>query len=150
MISLIHTEVVNNNEWISASEFTDIIAISQMTPGPISINSATYIGYTATESVWGAVVAMVGVCTPSLIIMLILGRFYIKMKDNPYVAQVLKALRPVVIGLILSAALILFTPESFIDWKSYLIFGVTLVAVISRVNSILLITLAGVAGYLLY
>lgn len=150
MISLIQAEVVTEHRWITASQFADIIAISQMTPGPIAINSATYIGYTATGSVWGSALATLGVCAPSLIIMLIASRFYLKMKDNPYVAQVMKALRPVVIGLILSAALMLLTPDNFIDWKSYVIFGLVLVAAIRKVNPILLIVLAGLAGYLFY
>ncbi len=150
MISLIQAEVVTEHGWITASQFADIIAISQITPGPIAINSATYIGYTATGSVWGSALATLGVCAPSLIIMLIASRFYLKMKDNPYVAQVMKALRPVVIGLILSAALMLLTPDNFIDWKSYAIFGLVLVAAIRKVNPILLIVLAGLAGYLFY
>ena len=150
MISLIQNEVVAHHGWISASQFADIIAISQMTPGPIAINSATYIGYTATGSVWGSALATLGVCTPSLVIMLLVSRFYLKMKNNPYVSQVMKSLRPVVIGLILAAALLLFTKENFIDYKSYIIFGVCLVAAIKGVNPILLIVLSGVAGYLLY
>lgn len=150
MISLIQAEVVANHGWISAAQFTDIIAISQVTPGPIAINSATYIGYTATGSVWGSALATLGVCTPSLIIMLIASHFYLRMKDNPYVSQVMKALRPVVIGLILAAALLLLTPDNFIDWKSYLIFGAVLVAAMRKVSPILLIVLAGVAGWLLY
>lgn len=150
MISLIQAEVVTEHGWITASQFADIIAISQITPGPIAINSATYIGYTATGSVWGSALATLGVCAPSLIIMLIASRFYLKMKDNPYVAQVMKALRPVVIGLILSAALMLLTPDNFIDWKSYVIFGLVLVVAIRKVNPILLIVLAGLAGYLFY
>ena len=150
MISLIQAEVVANHGWISAAQFVDIIAISQVTPGPIAINSATYIGYTATGSVWGSALATLGVCTPSLIIMLIASHFYLRMKDNPYVSQVMRALRPVVIGLILAAALLLLTPDNFIDWKSYLIFGAVLVAAMRKVSPILLIVLAGVAGWLLY
>ena len=150
MISLIQTEVVPDHAWISSAQFADIIAISQVTPGPIAINSATYIGYTATDSVWGSALATFGVCAPSLIIMLIASRFYLKMKDNPYVAQVMKALRPVVIGLILAAALLLLTPDNFIDWKSYVIFGAVLIAAVRKVSPILLIVLSGAAGWLLY
>lgn len=150
MISLIQAEVVTRHEWISAAQFADIIAISQVTPGPIAINSATYIGYTATGSVWGSALATIGVCAPSLILMLIASHFYLRMKDNPYVAQVMKALRPVVIGLILAAALVLLTPDNFIDWKSYLIFGAVLVAALRKVSPILLIVLSGLAGWLLY
>lgn len=150
MISLIQTEVVTDHAWISSAQFADIIAISQVTPGPIAINSATYIGYTATDSVWGSALATFGVCAPSLIIMLIASRFYLKMKDNPYVAQVMKALRPVVIGLILAAALLLLTPDNFIDWKSYVIFGAVLIAAVRKASPILLIVLSGAAGWLLY
>lgn len=150
MLSLIQTEVVTDHNWITSAQFADIIAISQVTPGPIAINSATYIGYTATGSVWGSALATLGVCAPSLIIMLIASRFYMKMKNNPYMAQVMRALRPVVIGLILAAALLLLTPDNFIDWKSYLIFGGVLVAAVRKVNPILLIFLAGLAGWLFY
>lgn len=150
MLSLIQTEVVTDHNWITGAQFADIIAISQVTPGPIAINSATYIGYTATGSVWGSALATLGVCAPSLIIMLVASRFYMKMKNNPYVAQVMRALRPVVIGLILAAALMLLTPDNFIDWKSYLIFGGVLVAAVRKVNPILLIFLAGLAGWLFY
>lgn len=150
MISLIQTEVVVRHEWLSAAQFADIIAISQVTPGPIAINSATYIGYTATGSVWGSALATLGVCVPSLVIMLVAARFYLRMKDNPYVAQVMRALRPVVVGLILAAALLLLTPENFIDWKSFVIFGAVLIAALRKVNPILLIVLSGLAGWLLY
>lgn len=150
MISLIQTEVVVRHGWLSAAQFADIIAISQVTPGPIAINSATYIGYTATGSVWGSALATLGVCVPSLVIMLVAARFYLRMKDNPYVAQVMRALRPVVVGLILAAALLLLTPENFIDWKSFVIFGAVLIAALRKVNPILLIVLSGLAGWLLY
>ena len=150
MISLIQAEVVVRHGWISAAQFADIIAISQVTPGPIAINSATYIGYTATGSVCGAALATFGVCLPSLVLMLLAARVYLRMKENPYVEQVMRALRPVVIGLILAAALLLLTPDNFIDWKSYVIFGGVLVAALRKVNPILLIVLSGVAGWLLY
>lgn len=150
MISLIQAEVVMHHGWIDGAQFADIIAISQVTPGPIAINSATYIGYTATGSVWGSALATFGVCAPSLIVMLIMARIYLRMKDNPYVAQAMKALRPVVIGLILAAALLLLTPDNFIDWKSCLIFGAVLAAAVCRVNPVLLIVLSGLAGWLLY
>ncbi|WP_297623407.1 chromate transporter [uncultured Rikenella sp.] len=150
MISLIQAEVVTRHGWITAAQFADIIAISQVTPGPIAINSATYIGYTATGSVWGSALATAGVCAPSLVLMLIVARFYLKMKDNRYVAGVMRTLRPVVVGLILAAAFLLFTPDNFIDWKSYAIFGAVLVAAVRKVNPILLIVLAGLAGWLIY
>ena len=73
MLSLIHSEVVVRNEWLTNGEFSDIIAISQMTPGPIALNSATYIGYEV-AGVLGSVVATVAVCVPALTLMMLLTR----------------------------------------------------------------------------
>ncbi|WP_373825645.1 chromate transporter, partial [Bacteroides heparinolyticus] len=78
MLSMIQAEVVTRYGWLSPQEFTDIVAISQMTPGPIGINSATYVGFTATGSVWGAIVATFAVTLPSFILMLTISRFFLK------------------------------------------------------------------------
>lgn len=151
MLSLIQNEVVVEHQWITAEEFTDIVAISQMTPGPISINCATYIGYTASGgSVWGAALATIGVCFPPIVLMTIASLFFVKLRKNPYTSRVMRSMRPVIIGLILSAALILCTKENFIDYKSYLIFGAAFIAVIKNVNPILVVVLAGIVGYLVY
>ena len=107
MLSLIQYEVVEHHQWLTSQEFTDIVAISQMTPGPIGINSATYIGYTATGSVWGAALATTAVCLPSFILVLLVSRFLLKNHNNPYIKSIFMGLRPVVVGLIASAALLL-------------------------------------------
>ena len=159
MLSMIQGEVVTRHEWLTPQEFTDIIAISQMTPGPIGINSATYIGYTATGSVWGSVLATLVLVLPSFIIMLILYRFFMRYHNNRHVTDTFAGLRPAVIGLIASAALVLMNSENFgsptDDTRQFvaslLIFGAVLVAnFFFRVNAILLIVLAGVAGFLIY
>lgn len=159
MLSMIQGEVVTRHEWLTPQEFTDIIAISQMTPGPIGINSATYIGYTATDSVWGSVLATLALVLPSFIIMLILYRFFMRYHNNRHVTDTFAGLRPAVIGLIASAALVLMNSENFGSptgdtrqfVASLLIFGAVLVAnFFFRVNAILLIVLAGVAGFLIY
>ena len=159
MLSMIQGEVVTHHEWLTPQEFTDIIAISQMTPGPIAINSATYIGYTATGSVWGSVLATLALVLPSFIIMLILYRFFMRYHNNRHVTDTFAGLRPAVIGLIASAALVLMNSENFgsptDDTRQFvaslLIFGAVLVAnFFFRVNAILLIVLAGVAGFLIY
>lgn len=159
MLSMIQGEVVTRHEWLTHQEFTDIIAISQMTPGPIGINSATYIGYTATGSVWGSVLATLALVLPSFIIMLILYRFFMRYHNNRHVTDTFAGLRPAVIGLIASAALVLMNSENFGSptgdtrqfVASLLIFGAVLVAnFFFRVNAILLIVLAGVAGFLIY
>ena len=81
MLSLIQNEIVEQRGWITVSQFADIVAISQMTPGPIAINSATYIGYTV-AGFWGSVVATVAVCLPALTVMLALTKFFLKHQNG--------------------------------------------------------------------
>ena len=154
MLSLIHSEVVVRNEWLTNGEFSDIIAISQMTPGPIALNSATYIGYEV-AGVLGSVVATTAVCIPSLTLMILLTRFFLKLHNNRYVQSVVLAMRPVVVGMIMSAALLLIFPHSddgrsFIDGWSWLIFALALLGSAKKVNPILLIALSGIAGVVFY
>ena len=158
MLSLIQHEVVEANDWISMSDFTDIVAISQTTPGPIAFNTATYIGYTATThlgySAWQGVVGS-AICTfavslPSLILMTLVCRFFFTFRNNCYVEAALKGLKPAVIGLIGAAALLLMNEHNFIDYKSWILFGAVFIASIKKVDPILLIVCAGVAGWLLY
>ena len=150
MLSLIQHEVVESRHWISSSELTDIIAISQMTPGPIAINSATYIGYTVTGNVWGSIIATVAVCLPALTIMLIITKFYLKLHNNRYVAGVLNGMKPMMIGMILAAGILLLTPNTFIDYKSWLILAGAFILSLLKLSPILLIILSGVVGILIY
>jgi chromate transporter len=154
MLSLIHSEVVVSHQWLTNSEFSDIVAISQMTPGPIAINSATYIGYEV-AGFWGSVVATVAVSLPALTLMLLITIFFLRLRDNRYVKGVVAGMRPVVIGMIASAALLLIFPTSsegasFIDGWSWVIFVATLVASARKVNPILLIVISGLVGIILY
>ena len=151
MLSLIQHEVVEKYAWMSAPEFTDIIAISQMAPGPIGINSATYIGYVVTGSVFGSVVATFAVCLPSFIIFLLIAKAYKKFSSNRWVNYSLLGLRPVTVGLIASAALLLMNPDNFIDYKSIIIFVAAFIFTkFLKVHPILMIVLAGLSGLLLY
>lgn len=159
MLSLIQNEVVTNHEWITDSMFTDIIAISQMTPGPIGINSATYIGYEvlansgASEAlcVLGSFTATFAVVLPSFIIVLSICRIYDKFKNHYLFKGVMSGLKPAVLGLIGTAALGLATPENFIDWKSFLIFFVALIALFTKkIGPFAAIGLGAIAGLLLY
>lgn len=150
ILSLIQHEI-GRFGWMSQADFVDMVAISQMTPGPIGINAATYVGYTVTQSVWGSVLTTFAIILPSLIIMLVLCKVYFKLKDNVYVAGVLQGLRYVVIGLIAAAALSLMNKGTFIDGWSYVLFGVTFLGtLLLKLNPILLICLCGVSGYLIY
>lgn len=150
MLSLIQHEVVINHAWLTNSELTDIIAISQMTPGPISINSATYIGYVVTGSVWGAVVATVAVCLPAMTLMILITRFYLRLQNNAWVRGTMWGMRPMILAMIGLAGMVLFTADTFIDYKSWIIFGVVFLASLRRIDPIVLIVLSGLAGYLLY
>lgn len=151
MLSLIQHEVVDKYHWLSLAEFTDVIAISQMTPGPIGINSATYIGYTVTGNVWGAILATVAVSLPSFLMVLAISMFFAKFRENRYVSAAFTGLRPVTIGLIAAAALVLMNGDNFIDYKSVLIFIAAFVLSWKfNVHPILMICLAGIAGVILY
>lgn len=151
MLSLIQHEVVDKYHWLSLAEFTDVIAISQMTPGPIGINSATYIGYTVTGNVWGAILATVAVSLPSFLMVLAISVFFGKFRQNRYVCAAFTGLRPVTIGLIAAAALVLMNGDNFIDYKSMLIFvAAFLLSWKFNVHPILMICLAGFAGLILY
>ena len=151
MLSLIQYEVVDKHHWLSLQEFTYVVAISQMTPGPIGINSATYIGYTVTGNVWGSVIATIAVCLPSFLLVLLISFFFARFKKNKYVAAAFTGLRPMTVGLIAAAALIMMNGENFIDYKSVLIFAAAFYLTWRyKVHPILMICMAGVAGVILY
>ena len=154
MLSLIQQEVVVSRGWISAAQFTDIVAISQMTPWPIAINSATYIGYEV-AGIFGSIIATTAVCVPCFVIMLSLAKFYLRVRGNRYMEGAMAGMMPVLVGMITAAALLLMFPSesdgaSFIDTWSWVIFGICVVLNTLRVNPILLIALSAVAGVLIY
>ncbi len=149
MLPLIRQEVVINNHWLGAKEFTDLIAISQATPGPIAINGATYVGYKV-SGFFGSISATLGVILPSFIIMLIITKFFLSFKNNEYVANAFLGLRPATIGLIAAAA-ILVSADSFIDYKSFIIFAVVFIASYKyEADPILLTIISGIVGFLIY
>lgn len=150
MISLIYNEVVVQNGWLTAAELADVAAISQMTPGPIAINCATYVGYTVTGNVWGSLLATIAVCLPSLTLMLLATKFYLRLRNNRQFKGAMSGMQPMMIGLILSSALMLFGEATFIDWKSWVIFAGCFIASVKKVNPILLIVLSAVAGVVMY
>ena len=151
MLSLIQNEVVVNHAWITAQEFTDMVAISQMTPGPIGINSATYVGYAVTGNIFGSLVATIAVTLPSFIIILLICKIYNKFKESNIFASLMKTLRPVVIGMIGAAAGILITKDNFIDWTSWILFaGAFIASQCLKMNPILVIILSGIIGYFIY
>ena len=151
MVSFIQHEVVFKQAWMTTAEFTNVVAVSQMTPGPIGINLATYTGYTATGSVWGAALATAAVCLPSFFLMLFASSYFLKHQPPQNVKSVFYVLRPVVVGLIAAAALVLCNSENFVDYKSIILFAGAFAAMLSkRVGPIKLILLGGLFGLILY
>ena len=121
MLSLIQHETVERAHWLSTAEFTDIVAISQMTPGPIGINSATYCGYTAIHNAGyghfmgflGSATATVALVLPSLILMILISRMFMRYMNTRPVRSVFAGLRPAVVGLLAAATLLLCNADNF-------------------------------------
>ena len=150
ILPLMQHEVVDVNKWISFQEFMDIVAVSQITPGPISINLATHVGYRIGGTI-GSTIATTSVVLPSIIIISLIVIFLKKFNKLPVVQRVFKALRITVVGLILAAGIALFVKENFIDYKSYIIFAsVSIGGLVFKIGSITLVILSGVVGAILY
>lgn len=166
MVALIQNEVVEKQGWMTAQEFTDILAISQMTPGPIGINTATYAGYTAVvnsglpiwEGILGSLIASFAVIILPIIAMWIVYSYLSRHRDNPVVDTMFRILRLTVVGLIAAAALLLLTKESFglpgLN-KQFIVSIILFVAVFyfsywRRTNPILLILASGLVGLVVY
>lgn len=176
MLSLVEKSVVSPG-WISETMFTDIVAISQMTPGPIGINSATYIGYVAPGEVdpaltgigWsllGSCLATLSVVIPSFILVLYSSHFIRKHSESGVIKAIFTGLRPVIVGLIAAAAIMLMNAANFnprgIDWQLWTNIGICaagfclayfpikLKKKTIKIHPILIIVLAGIAGFVLY
>ena len=151
---LIQGQVVTLHGWLTMSEFTDLITISQMTPGPIAVNSATFVGMKI-AGIPGAVVATAGCILPSCIIVTILARLYLKYRNLDLLQGVLKSLRPAVVAMIASAG-ILILKDAFwgngesmsfagTEWSMVMIFGICVLLLQKRkMNPIWVMVLAGV------
>ena len=166
MLSLIQTEVVVNHNWLTTAEFTNIVAISQMTPGPVGINSATYCGYVAAHNagfgggmaVLGSAIATFALVLPSLIMMILISKMFMKYMNHQVVTNIFLGLRPAIVGLLAAATLLLMTEDNFSTpqsnpWQFYIsvaLFVATFVGTkYIKVNPILMIGLAAFAGIIL-
>ena len=172
MISLIQSQIVSVHGWLTESQFTDIVAISQMTPGPIGINSATFVGYNVVcengaghfAGILGSMTATLAIVLPSFIIILAIARFYTRVKGNPFFEGTMRWIRPSVVGMIAAAALVLMfrfsfgepaplsvVTENFPDIKSWILFAAAGVAALCfKAGPILLIVAGAVLGLILY
>ena len=170
VMSLIQSEIVFGRGWITESCFTDIAAISQMTPGPIGLNCSTYVGYEVLKAngagMWlatlGSLTSSLAIVLPSFLIMLFIVRFYTKYRQNNVFQSVLSSLKPAVAGLIGAAGLVLmfnFSPadgfslvaENFPDWKSWILFAAAgLASIFAKADPIVLILAGALAGLIIY
>ncbi len=165
MLPLIYQEIQHFGI-MSAHEFSNVVALSQMTPGPIAVNAATYVGYKS-AGLWGAVFATVGVSLPSLIMILIIAAFIMKFKTNPVVQAILGGIRPATVGMIAAAVIFFFKSsiinESFFSAKLFtaplhtlnlpaiFIFGVTIFATQRfKVGPIAATIAAGIVGAFIF
>lgn len=166
MLALIQHEVVENHAWLTAQEFTDLVAISQMTPGPVGINAATYAGYSAViaagypplAAAAGAILASLAVVIIPVALVLLVGKWLLANNGNPAIASVMKTVRLAVIGLILAAALSLAGPQSFgtPGINPTFIISIAIFAAVfflslrRKASPILLIVLSGIVGLAAY
>lgn len=166
MIALIYDQVVTRHAWITSAEFTDILAISQITPGPIGINTATYVGYAAVASagyptymaLLGSLIASLAVILLPAALIIVVSQWLQHHKDNPTVAALLRTLRLAVLGLIAAAALSLLTVDNFgtpalsrpFVTSVAIFLAVFILSVRYRKSPILLIALSGLAGLVVY
>lgn len=167
MLSLIQGEVVTKHHWLSSAEFTDIIAVSQMTPGPLGINMATYVGYTSvlnagyspSMAMLGSLITTLSILWLPFILMLAVSRILVRHKDSPIIKGIFAVLRPTIVGLIAAAALVLMNAETFgapeterVQFGlSLVLFAAAFIAVYRfRISPILILGLAGVFGMLFY
>ena len=166
MLSLIQTETVIQHHWLTSAEFTNIVAISQMTPGPIGINSATYCGYAAVHnagygmcmSVLGSAVATTALVLPSLVLMILISKMFMKYMNTEPVQNIFNGLRPAVVGLLAAATLLLMNVENFGSmvgnpwqfWISIALFIATFIGTkYIKINPIRMICYAAFAGLML-
>ncbi len=149
MLPLLEEEVIKTHAWMTSSEFIDIFAISEMTPGPISVNAATFLGFRV-SGVVGAATATLAVILPSFIVISLIFASLEKFKKSKYVAWIFEGIRPIVFGLIIAAG-ITVAKSSFIDVKSIIIaLGLFYGVSFKDLNPIFAIVIGGVLGVLLY
>lgn len=149
MLPLMEKEVIDIRGWLSSAEFIDIIAVSEMTPGPIAINSATYVGYKVGDTL-GSVVTTTAVVLPSLIVMLSILLFINRFRESKYIDWIFKGIRPIIIGLIAAAA-VSVAFSSIVDFKAVIIaILIFYIVAIRKINPITAIIIAGGLGVLLY
>lgn len=149
MIPLIHFYAVDKYKWIDEKEFIDIIAIAESTPGPIAINSATYVGY-KTHGIKGSIAATIGVALPSLIIITLISAFLMQFKDNTYVEYAFKGIRIGVSVLIINAGIRIYKKIDKNVFAYILVLFGFFTAYFSLIPVVYVILISGILGIIYY
>ncbi len=148
-IPLIEREIVIGLQWLSHSEFLELIAISELTPGPIAINAATFVGYKV-GGIWGSTIATIGVCLPSVTLILVVAHLLQKFEANIWADRIVRGLRPAIIALIAAAAFSI-AGKGITDIKGIIMAIASFLVLRTRkINPILVLILAGVLGIIVY
>jgi len=149
MLPVIQKEIVESNKWITSKQFIDIIGISQMTPGPIAINSATFVGFKV-SGILGSIAATLGVVSFSFLLVSIANHYILKFKESYVMNAAMAGMRPAMIGLIISVFLSLGR-ESYKDVKSVVI-GVIILGLLlsNKLHPIFVIVISAILGVIFY
>lgn len=157
MLSLIQHEVVDNYGWMDQTGFADMVAISQMTPGPISINMATYVGYTQSNNIFGSLLASFALCLPSIVMVILIIKLFANKKTGAFMGNLLKGLKPAIAGLIFAAGLMMMNSQNFVQigkGENNISIVICILAFAAsyffKANPILLIVLSGIVGFFVY
>jgi len=146
MIPLIEKEIVNKCQWLTMKQFIDLVAIAEMTPGPMAVNSATFVGYKVARF-WGAVASTLGVVLPSFLIIWVIASVFSQFQNNPTVQAAFKGLRPAVLGLIIVAAISIGKTNILLEYKSILmVIGTVIALAIFKIHPILVLIIAAITG----
>lgn len=149
VIPLMQREVVTLHGWLSTGQMVDVIALSQMTPGPVAINLATLVGY-HTAGLAGAVVATLGLIMPTTVAIAVLARFFLVLQERPPVQAALAGIKPMVIALIFAAAVFIFANAASSAKGTIIALTVLLLSASSRWHPMALIILSGIIGIIIY
>lgn len=148
MLALAEKELVQTRDWLTAEQFADAVALSEITPGPIMINLATFVGVKQ-QGVAGAVMASLGLILPPMVVIILLTRFYIGYRDNEAVQRIFKGLRPAIVGLVITVVVKLWG-TTMIDLKSVLVALLVVAVVLTGLHPILAVLGGGILGLLLW
>jgi chromate transporter len=150
MIPIMQQEIIHVQGWMQTTEFLDIVGLAEMTPGVIAVNMATFLGYRLSGGIMGGLIATLGVILPSSVIVFVISLFFQRFRESLYVKRALEFIRPVVIGLIASAAFLLFR-EAVMDVAGvFIALGAFYLSAFRKVNPIFILVGMGLVGLLVF